>query len=70
MIVNIKNINKTVYLNKEQMVLMVMKKSMYEFHYELFAGAIMHDNKVIRCVLQQIKNVLLYIIEISELLTT
>jgi hypothetical protein len=70
LIVNIKNINKTVYLNKEQMVLMVMKKSMYEFHYELFAGAIMHDNKVIRCVLQQIKNVLLYIIEISELLTT
>ena len=70
MIVNIKNINKTVYLSKEQMVPMVMKKSMYEFHYELFAGAIMHDNKVIRCVLQQIKNVLLYIIEISELLTT
>jgi len=51
------------------MVPMVMKKSMYEFHYELFAGAIMHDNKVIRCVLQQIKNVLLYIIEILELLT-
>jgi hypothetical protein len=70
LIVNIKNINKTVYLSKEQMVPMVMKKSMYEFHYELFAGAIMHDNKVIRCVLQQIKNVLLYIIEISELLTT
>lgn len=55
MIVNIENINKTVYLSKEQMVPMAMKKSMYEFHYELFAGAIMHDNKVIRCAMQQIK---------------
>lgn len=50
-IINIK-MYQNIYLNKEQIIPLVMEKSMQEFHYELFASAIMHGNKVNRCAIQ------------------